>query len=157
MASALPSSGPLVFVDTNVLLCADDAHDLPRQARAREWLQALWQRRAGRLSTQVLGDYYVTATRTFGMPLGDARAKVRRFQLWQPWQIDHQTVETAWGVEARFGLNYWDALIVAAAAQSGATHVLTVDLQPTQHLQQIDGVTILNPFLATPADLALTA
>ena len=31
-------------------------------------------------------------------------------------QIDHQTVETAWGVEARFGLPYWDALIVAAAA-----------------------------------------
>jgi len=157
VASALPASGPLVFVDTNVLLCADDAHDPSRQARARAWLQALWQRRAGRLSTQVLNDYYVTATRTFGMPLGDARAKVRRFQLWQPWQIDHQTVETAWGVEARFGLNYWDALIVAAAAQSGATHVLTVDLQSTQHLQQIDGVTILNPFLATPADLALTA
>jgi predicted nucleic acid-binding protein len=149
------SDAPIVFVDTNVLLCADDAHDLPKQARARDWLQALWQRRAGRVSTQVLSDYYVTATRTFGMPLGDARAKVRRFQLWQPWQIDHQTVETAWGVEARFGLNYWDALIVAAAAQSGATHVLTVDLQAMPHGQQIDGVTLLNPFLATPAELAL--
>ncbi len=32
---------------------------------------------------------------------------------------------TAWGVEARFGLSYWDALIVAAAAQLGASHVLT--------------------------------
>jgi predicted nucleic acid-binding protein len=80
---------------------------------------------------------------------------VRRFQLWQPWQIDHQTVETAWGVEARFGLNYWDALIVAAAAQSGATHVLTVDIPAMPHGQQIDGVTLLNPFLVTPAELAL--
>ena len=64
-------------------------------------------------------------------------------------------METAWGVEARFGLPYWDALIVASAAQSGASHVLTQDLQHLQHLQQIDGVTLINPFMATPADLAL--
>lgn len=152
MASALPRENTAVFVDSNVLLAADDAFDAPRQARIRDWLQALWQRRAGRISTQVLGAYYVSATRHFGMPQGDARAKLRRYQLWQPWQIDHQTVETAWGVEARFGLPYWDALIVAAAAQSGASHVLSLDLQ---HGLQIDGVSILHPLQATPADLAL--
>ena len=152
MASALPVGGPIVFVDTNALLAADDAFDISRQTRIREWLQALWQRRAGRVSTQVLNAYYVSATQHFAMPLGDARAKLRRYQLWQPWQIDHQTVETAWGVEARFGLPYWDALIVAAAAQSGASHVLSLDLQ---HGQQIDGVTILSPLLATPQELAL--
>ncbi|APW43924.1 PIN domain-containing protein [Rhodoferax saidenbachensis] len=152
MASALDTSGAIVFVDTNVLLAADDAHNPSQQARVRDWLQALWQRRAGRVSTQVLNAYYVSTTQHFAMPQGDARAKLRRYQLWQPWQIDHQTVETAWGVEARFGLPYWDALIVAAAAQSGASHVLSLDLQ---HGQQIDGVTILNPLQATPADLAL--
>lgn len=154
MASPLDTSGAIVFVDTNVLLAADDAFDATRQARVRDWLQALWQRRAGRVSTQVLNAYYVGATQHFAMPQGDARAKLRRYQLWQPWQIDHQTVETAWGVEARFGLPYWDALIVAAAAQSGATHVLSLDLQ---HGQQIDGVTILSPLQATPADVALAA
>lgn len=152
MASPLDTSGAIVFVDTNVLLAADDAFDAARQARIRAWLQALWQRRAGRLSTQVLNAYYVGATRYFGMPLGDARAKLRRYQLWQPWQIDHQTVETAWGVEARFGLAYGDALIVAAAAQSGASHVLSLDLP---HGQQMDGVTIVNPLQTTPAALAL--
>ena len=154
MASPLDTSGAIVFVDTNVLLAADDAFDATRQARVRDWLQALWQRRAGRVSTQVLNAYYVGATQHFAMPQGDARAKLRRYQLWQPWQIDHQTVETAWGVEARFGLPYWDALIVAAAAQSGATHVLSLDLQ---HGQQIDGVTVLSPLQATPADVALAA
>lgn len=140
-------SGSIVFVDTNVLIHADDTRDAAKQARAREWLLALWQQRAGRLSTQVLNEYYVNVTRKLGLAQGDARAKVRRFQLWQPWQIDHQTVETAWGVEARFGLSYWDSLIVAAAAQSGCTHLLSEDLQ---HGQQIDAVTIINPFLAAP-------
>lgn len=136
-------SGLIVFVDTNVLIYADDRRDAVKQARAREWLLALWESRSGRLSTQVLSEYYVNVTRKLGLPQGDARAKVRRFQLWQPWQIDHQTVETAWGVEARFGFSYWDSLILAAAAQSGCTHVLSEDLQ---HLQQIDNVQIINPF-----------
>jgi len=153
VASALTAAGPIVFVDTNVLLAADDSHDAARQARIREWLQALWQSRAGRVSTQVLGDYYVTATRYFDMPQGDARAKLRRYQLWQPWQIDHQTVETAWGVEARLGLPYKDALVVAAAAQSGAGHLLSLDLP---HQQQMDGVSIVNPLLVAPAELGLS-
>jgi predicted nucleic acid-binding protein len=101
----------------------------------------------------VLHEYYVQVTRKPGLAQGDARAKVRRFQLWQPWQIDHQTVETAWGVEARFGLSYWDALIVAAAAQSGCTHLLSEDLR---HGQQIDAVTIINPFLVGPGELGIS-
>ena len=154
MASAPTAAGAIAFVDTNVLLAADDSHDATRQACIRGWLQALWQGRAGRVSTQVLGDYYVNATRHFGMPQGDARAKLRRYQLWQPWQIDHQTVETAWGVEARFGLPYWDALIVAAAAQSGASHLLSLDLT---HQRQMDGVSIVNPLLVTPAEQGLAS
>ncbi|MBX3632149.1 MAG: twitching motility protein PilT [Acidovorax sp. SCN 68-22] len=147
-------SGLIVFVDTNVLIYADDTRDAAKRLRAREWLLLLWQQRAGRLSTQVLNEYYVNVTRKLGLAQGDARAKVRRFQLWQPWQIDHQTVETAWGVEARFGLSYWDSLIVAAAAQSGCTHLLSEDLQ---HGQQIDAVTILNPFRVAPNELESVA
>jgi predicted nucleic acid-binding protein len=154
MASAPSEVKAVVFVDTAVLLAADDAYDPARQAAARSWLLALWQHRAGRVSTQVLNAYYVTATQHFGMPMGDARAKLRRYQLWQPWQIDHQTVETAWGVEARFGLPYWDALIVAAASQSGARYVLSLDLQPQQH---IDGITTIHPLQMEPAALGLVS
>jgi predicted nucleic acid-binding protein len=50
-------------------------------------------------------------------------------------------------VESRYGLNYWDALVVAAAQHQGCTVVLTEDLQ---HGQQIDSVRIVNPFLVGP-------
>ncbi len=135
----------IVFVDTNVLLYADDTRDAVKQAQSRDWLLALWLRRSGRLSTQVLNEYYANVTRKLKLPQGDARAKVRRFQLWQPWQIDHQTVETAWGIEARFGLSYWDSLIVAAAAQAGCTHVLSEDMGHEQHY---GAVQVINPFKA---------
>ena len=73
-------SAPIVFVDANVLVYADDASDTRRQPLATAWLDALWPRRAGRLSTQVLNEFYVVATRKIKRPLsqGDARAKVRR-------------------------------------------------------------------------------
>ena len=138
-----------VFVDTNVLLYSEDGADAAKQGRAIEWLQALWVRRCGRMSNQVLNEFYFNATTKLkpAMPAGDARAEVRRYQRWQPWVLDHATVETAWAVESRFGFGYWDSLIVAAAKAQGCHYLLTEDLQ---HEQVIDNLQILNPFLVGP-------
>jgi len=139
----------IVFVDTNVLVYAEDRAHLAKHGVARGWLRALWLRRTGRVSTQVLNEFYNVATRKLqpAMPAGDARAEVRRYQRWQPWMVDHATVEAAWAVESRYGLNCWDALMVAAAQQQGCAALLTEDLQ---HDQVIDGVRILNPFVVGP-------
>lgn len=148
--------GPSVFVDTGVLLHAEDLADAGRHAAARAWLRVLWQRRIGRLSTQVLDEFYVDATRRLvpPMPAGDARAEVRRYQRWQPWRIDHATVESAWSVESRFGLPYRDALVVAAAQQQGCSLLLTAALP---HGLALDGLKTLDPFLAGPERLDTAA
>jgi predicted nucleic acid-binding protein len=132
-----------------VLLYSEDGADAAKQTRAVEWLRQLWLRRCGRLSTQVLNEFYANATRTIRppMPSGDARAEVRRYQRWQPWQLDHATVESAWSIESRYSLCYWDALIVAAAQAQGCDYLLSEDLQ---HEQRIDSVQIVNPFLVGP-------
>ncbi len=141
-----------VFVDTNVLIYGEDRSDAKKHAQAVEWLGELWRRRCGRLSTQVLIEFYVNVTKKIkpAMPNGDARAEVRRYQRWQPWAVDHATVESAWAIESRFALTYWDALIVAAARQLGCQIVLSEDMQ---HEQRIDSVQILNPFLVGPSIL----
>jgi predicted nucleic acid-binding protein len=142
-------SASTVFVDTNVLVYADDARDADKRLRARAWLSRLWTERRGRVSTQVLNEYYAVATRKLGNSVtrGDARAEVRRYQHWSPWAIDHQTVETAWALEARFALSWWDSLMVAAALHQGCEWLLTEDLQ---HGQTIDSLRIVNPFLQGP-------
>ena len=138
-----------IFVDTNVLLYAVDDKDHGKRDAARMWLSACWNQRCGRLSTQVLNEFYVNARKKFPRQLtqGDARAQVRQYQHWRPWTIDHATVETAWAVESRYGLNYWDALMVAAAQHLGCTMLLTEDMQ---HDQQVDSVRIVNPFIVGP-------
>ena len=81
------------------------------------------------------------------LPASDARAEVRRYQNWRPWVIDQPTIESAWAGESRFQLNYWDALMVAAAQHQGCYTLLTEDLQ---HDQRIAGLRIVNPFILGP-------
>ena len=142
-------SASAVFVDTNVLVYGEDRSDPIKHQAARNWLGVLWMRRCGRLSTQVLNEFYVVTTHKLkpAMDMGDARAEVRRYQRWQPWVVDHATVETAWSIEARFNVHHWDALMLAAAQQQGCQFMLTEDLQ---HGQLVDGLRIVNPFLTAP-------
>jgi predicted nucleic acid-binding protein len=137
----------LVFVDTNVLLYAFDEAEPVKQQRAREWLAACWHRRCGRISNQVLNEFYTNARKRFSeaLPVADARAEVIRYQQWRPWLLDQATIETAWAIESRYQVNYWDALLVAAAQHQGCTLLLTEDLQ---HNQKIDRIRIVNPFVS---------
>ena len=139
----------LVFVDTNVLISAEDGAEADKQHSALDWIERLWRARSGRLSTQVLNEFYVNVTRKLKppMPQGDARATVRRFAAgWNPWQIDQATVETAWAMEARHGLQYWDCLVLAAAQHSGCALVLSEDMQ---HEGRYGAVQVINPFLTS--------
>ena len=58
---------------------------------------------------------------------------------------------TAWADQDRFGLSWWDALIVGAARVAGCSYLLTEDLQ---HNQDLDGLRVANPFRVTPQNLS---
>ncbi len=141
-----------VFVDTNVLVYARDTTDPAKHARASDWVAALWERGNGRLSVQVLQEYYVTTTRKLrpGLAPEEARADVLDLAAWSPVVADVQTLASAWTIEERFGLSFWDALIVAAAQVSRCEVLLTEDLQ---HGMDLDGVRIADPFLTATGDL----
>ena len=142
-----------VFVDTNVLIYARDASEPEKQPLARAWMDALWESRRARLSYQVLAEYYVIVTRKLdpGLDQSAARADVRDLLAWRPLPVDGPLMEDAWRLEQRFGLHFWDAQIVAAAQAAGCRYLLTEDLQGGQ---QLDGITVVNPFLTSPQDLS---
>jgi predicted nucleic acid-binding protein len=138
-----------VFVDTSVLLFSEDGARPAERERVLAWLRELWATRLGRVSVQVLSDFYLLATRQVSppMPQGDVRAEVRRYQHWQPWQADQATVESAWSLESRFGLPFADALVVASAKAQGCTRLLSLALP---HEAQYDSVQVLNPLVTAP-------
>jgi predicted nucleic acid-binding protein len=139
-----------VFVDTNVLIYALDEADLVKQASARRWREELWRSHRGRISFQVLQEFYVKATQKWPDARQEARAEVRDLLAWRPVAVDAVLLEHGWKIQDRYRLSFWDALIVAAAKAASCRYLLTEDLQPDQNF---DGVVVVNPFLGDPAAL----
>lgn len=135
----------LTFVDTNVLLYAHDRSAGQKHELARDLLVRLWGSRTGVLSTQVLGEFYVNATRKLPKPLSPIRARtiIRRYATWPVCRIDPDDLIAASELETRHRLSFWDALIVISATRSGATILATEDLQ---HGRRFEKLVILDPF-----------
>jgi predicted nucleic acid-binding protein len=133
-----------VFVDSNVFLYALDEADPKKQQAARNWRAALWRSRRGRVSFQVLGEFYVNAVRKQPAARDEVRAEVRDLLAWNPVIADAALLEQGWKFQDRYQLSYWDALIVAAAKVSACHYLLTEDLQRGQKLE---GIEVVNPFL----------
>ncbi len=137
----------IVFVDTNVLLYAQDPRDPQKQNAAVQWLSWCWRSQSGGLSTQVLNELYANLRRIApSLAVSEARAIVRRYRGWKCWTVDDATVDLAWQLQDRFPLSYWDSLMVAAAQQMGGAYLLSEDLQ---HEQYFDNVQVINPFKAS--------
>jgi predicted nucleic acid-binding protein len=139
-----------VFVDTNVLLYALDRADLRKQERARAWRTELWERRCGRISVQVLQEFYAYVVRKWPSARELARSEIRNLQAWRPVTVGIELLEHGWRIQDRYQLSFWDALIVAAAKSSESTYLLTEDLQAGQ---QLDGITVIDPFHTLPTSL----
>ncbi len=135
----------LVFVDTDVMLYAHDRSAGRKREVAGALMADLWGTRAGVLSTQVLQEFYVNATRKLPSPLAAARARaiIRRYSTWRVHRIEPADIIAASELEKRHRQSFWDALIVVSAARAGASRLVTEDLQ---HGRTIMGVEIVDPF-----------
>jgi predicted nucleic acid-binding protein len=67
-------------------------------------------------------------------------------ETYLPWCVEPSVADiaAAFQIEQDARINFWDAMIVAAAARSGATRLFSEDLN---HNQRIAGVLVVNPFV----------
>lgn len=132
-----------VFFDTNVLLYAIDGDAGPRQHRAIALVEAAIVRGSGVISTQVLQEFYVNATRKLKLDPAIARRHVELLLRLEVVEVRTQLVLAAIDLQQARQLSFWDALVVKAASNAGCAQLLTEDLQ---HGATLDGVRIENPF-----------
>jgi len=133
------------FVDTNVLIYAHDTDQTRKNPVARKLLVDLVKTRNIVLSPQVLQEFYVNVTRKISKPIAKrvARDIVNDFGIWSV-DTTAADIATAFRIEDESKINFWDALICASALKSGATIILSEDLNAGQ---KIAGLEIRNPFL----------
>jgi predicted nucleic acid-binding protein len=136
---------PLSFVDTNIFVYASANDDTVRAPVAQHLLDQLMATQALVTSTQVLQELFVTLTRK-----GDRRLRTEevlrildRIAKFPVFTVGYATIREAAELSGRDAFSFWDALVLVAAARSGATRLYTEDLQ---HGRTVQGVEIVNPF-----------
>ena len=132
------------FIDTNVLIYAHDVDAHAKHQIAKAVLSELWSERAGVLSMQVLQEFYVNVTRKIASPLSKdlARLVVNNYAIWCM-ETTPNELSAAFRIEDESRIGFWDAMIISAAAKSGARRILSEDLNDGQ---RIAGIFVENPF-----------
>jgi len=131
------------FLDTNVLFYADDLDAGDKRVKAQQVLREAMSSGEGVLSTQVLQEFFVIATRKLGVEPAMARRKVELLAEMDLVRVDLAMILAAIDLSRLHSFSFWDALIVRTAAAAGCGLLLSEDLQ---HGQVVDGVRIENPF-----------
>lgn len=133
------------FVDTNILVYAEDRDSSRKHEIARDLIVGLWDRRDGVLSVQVLQELYVSVTRKLKKPLGSARAAeiVEEYLTWTVVESTGPLLLEAIALQRRARLSFWDALVVQAAISAGCDRLYSEDLNAGQ---RFGSVVVINPF-----------
>lgn len=134
------------FVDTNILVYAQDPGAGSRNEIARQLVEQLWHNRSGVISTQVVQEFYVNVRRIAKNPVSapEARRLVEDYLCWEVIVNDGESILGALDLGRHFGINFWDALIAQAANNSGVETLYSEDLD---HGQVYGTVEVRNPFL----------
>jgi predicted nucleic acid-binding protein len=135
-------------VDTNILIYAHDDREPTKKETAKNLINGLVD---GVLLWQVACEY-VAATRKLA-PVGYTPQHARQdiYDLRQGWQTYLPTWEVfdkSAILLNRYQLSTWDALLIAASLEAGAT---TLYSENFSGYRTIDGLKIVNPFVASPS------
>lgn len=133
------------FVDTNVLIYAEDRDAKAKHEIARDVVLRLWDDRDGVVSVQVLQEFYVNATRKLKKPLSTAKALdiVEEYLTWTVVENTGALLTSAIHLQTKAQLSFWDALVVQAAIEAGCDRLYSEDLN---HAQRFGSLAIVNPF-----------
>jgi predicted nucleic acid-binding protein len=124
------------FVDTNILVYAEDRDAGSKHVMARDLVGHLWRSGQGVLSVQVLQEFFVTVTRKVPRPLASdaALAIVKQYLTWRIVENTGNLLVAAIGAASAHQVSFWDALILEAARMARCDCLWTEDLKYGQRI-----------------------
>jgi predicted nucleic acid-binding protein len=131
------------FIDTNIFVYADDLAAKIKRPKARALLSPLIRERRAVISTQVIQEYLVVASKKLGLTVDQARLRVQALGRLEVIVVRPELILGAIELHRDHSLSFWDALIVKSAVAAGCTRLVTEDLDDGQ---VIEGLTISHPF-----------
>jgi len=135
------------FVDTNILVYAQDLAAGEKYSRAHALMVELWEKRKGVISTQVLQELYIALRHRMKSPVSAVEAAniLRDYSEWEVVINNRESILRAIEIEGRYKISFWDALILQAAERAEARTVYSEDLS---HGSKYAGIMVVNPLIA---------
>lgn len=133
-----------VFLDTNILIYAFDQADKRKQELAKALIAKSIQTGNGNISTQVLQEFYVVATKKLGIVQEMTLTAMDSFGPLNIVTISPEIIRLAIKKQSKYIISFWDALILQAAESSLSTILYTEDLNADQ---QFGSIKVINPFI----------
>ena len=131
------------FLDTNVLIYADDARDPRKRKRAQELIRRLMDEGRGVVSLQILQEFFSAATRKLKMSSEDARHRIVQYSRFDVVTLNTVDLVAAIDLHRLHRVSIWDALVVRAALNGTCTTLHTEDMQDGF---VVETLTLRNPF-----------
>ena len=133
----------MTFIDTNVLVYAVDVRDMRKQRIAKSIVMRARNSSGHTISSQVLNEFSNVAINKLKKTRSETREFVELFM-----EINSVAIRPEWTVKAidvmgRYGLQFYDSLLLAAAESTGCDEILTEDLNDGQIYC---GIKAVNPF-----------
>jgi predicted nucleic acid-binding protein len=133
-----------IFIDTNIIVYANDARDPVKQKKAIEIIKSIMINKNGTISTQVLQEYAFVAL----LKLKQSQDVVlRQLKLLESLEVVNQSadqIRRAVEIRALYKIGFWDACIISNAENSNCTAIYSEDLNTGQFYS---GMQIVNPLL----------
>lgn len=131
-----------VFLDTNILAYAVDRHSKAKQDTCRALLREVASEERGVISTQVLQEFFVVATRKLGLDALDAKKIMSSFENLEVVTVTPRHIGEAIDCSIINRLSFWDSLIIVCARSAACEILATEDLNDGQIVL---GVRVHNP------------
>lgn len=133
----------MTFLDTNILVYSVDGNERAKQPIASDIVARAIDGNGFLVSAQVLNEFSNIALLKLKMTVSEVREFVSMFS-----RIENVPLATAWTdralrIKDQYGLQFFDALLLAAAEANGCDEILTEDLADGQ---TYCGVRAVNPF-----------
>jgi len=143
-----------VFVDSNVLLYVYEIPAPEKRKIASDWLFALSDNECARTNLQVLNEITnVLSKRMRQFHPTEIFAIVDEFAKFGTEPITPREVGRARALYRRYRYSWWDSLLLASALELGCSHFLSEDMQDGQ---DIEGLTIIDPFAHSPQEILIS-
>ena len=131
------------FIDSNVFIYAADSKNPVKRSIARKLITEAVASGGYEINVQVLNEFSSVAYRKLGLTIDEIKAYLEMFRALTILPVPADVTEKGLDVMQRYGLQFYDSLLLVAASESGCSEFISEDLNDGQIYC---GMKAANPF-----------